>query len=41
MLVTFNYINVSNQSIFNNSKFNIINKLYVTIYFIILKIENV
>lgn len=41
MLVKFNNINVSNLSIFNNSKFSIINKLYVTFYFKIQKIKNV
>jgi len=41
MLVKFNSINVSNFSIFNNSKFNIINKLYVTFYFKVQKIKNV
>ncbi len=41
MLVKFTNINVSNLSIFNNSKFNIINKLYVTFYFKIQKIKNV
>lgn len=41
MLVKFTNINVSNLSIFNNSNFNIINKLYVTFYFKIQKIKNV
>ena len=41
MLVKFTNINVSNLSIFNNSKFNIINKLYVTFYFKVQKIKNV
>ncbi len=41
MLVKFNNLNVSNLSIFNNSKFNIINKLYVTFYFKVQKIKNV
>ncbi len=41
MLVKFTNINVSNLSNFNNSKFNIINKLYVTFYFKIQKIKNV
>lgn len=41
MLVKFNNLNVSNLSIFNNYKFNIINKLYVTFYFKVQKIKNV